>query len=100
MTNEELKKQIDELKTQTDDLKAKVKLLEASATIPKHVEDAFRERLRLETFTPLESSAKSATSESQTVNEAGIATYAVLKNPDGWEQRVINGTVKYYPFWT
>lgn len=100
MTNEELKQQIEELKTQMGELKSQIKLLEASATLPKPVEDAIRDRLRLDTFTPLQTSSKGATSENQVVNEAGLATYSVLKPPDGWEQRSVGGTTQYYPFWT
>lgn len=85
-----------------ENLEKKVKFLEASATIPKNVEDAFRERLRMETFTPLEASSKSATSETQVVNEAGVSptSYSLLKQPDGWEQRTVNGSFRYYPYWT
>lgn len=93
MTNEELKQQIDELKAQ-------VKLLEAGSTLPKPVEDAIRDRLRIDTFTPLQTSNKSATSENQSVDEAGTDSYSVLKPPDGWEQRNVGGTTHYYPFWT
>lgn len=100
MTNEELKKQIDEMKVQMSELKSQIKLLEAGSTLPKPVEDAIRDRLRIDTFTPLLTSNKSATSENQVVDEAGVATYSVLKPPDGWEQRSVGGTTHYYPFWT
>lgn len=43
------------------------------------------------------SSAKSATSENQNVNEAGVATYSVLQAPDAFVQVTINGTVYYLP---
>lgn len=91
--NEDLQKRI-------DDLEKKYKAIEASATIPKPVEDAFRERLRLEIISSITSSGKSASSESQTVNEGGVASYGVLKNPDAYLQVNINGTVYYLPVFT
>lgn len=93
MTNQELQQKIEELET-------KVKLLEASATIPKPVEDAFRERLRLEVISSITTSGKSSTSESQAVNESGVATYGVLKNPDAYVQVTISGTIYYIPVFT
>lgn len=93
MNNQELQQKIEELER-------KIKFLEASATIPKPVEDAFRERLRLENVTAVFPSLKSAISEAQAVNEAGTANYSVLKNPDGFLQLTVNGTLYYIPAWT
>lgn len=91
--NEDLQKRI-------DDLEKKFKAIEASATIPKPVEDAFRERLRLEIISSITNSSKPSSSEGQLVDEAGIATYSVLKNPDAYLQVIINGTVYYLSAWT
>ncbi len=91
--NEDLQKRI-------DDLEKKFKAIEASATIPKPVEDAFRERLRLEVISSINTSGKSGSSESQTVNEGGVQVYTVLKNPDNYLQVNINGTVYYLAAWT
>lgn len=90
----------EELQTKVEELERKIKLLEASSTIPKPVEDAFRERLRLEIISSITNSPKSSSSEGQLVNEAGIATYSVLKNPDAYLQVIINGTVYYLSAWT
>lgn len=89
--------EIEQLKREIQDLKS---MLSNSASISYDVESAFRERLKIETFTPLETSAKSASSENQAVSESGSASYSVLKPPDGWEQRTVNGAVHYYPYWT
>ncbi len=91
--NEELLKRIDELEK-------KFKSLEASASIPKSVEDALRERFRLEIISSISTSAKSSVSESQSVDEAGSATYGVLKNPDAFLQVTIGGTIYYLSAWT
>ncbi len=93
MNNQELQQKIEELEK-------KVTLLEASATIPKPVEDAFRERLRLEIISSITASSKSNTSESQTVNESGAGSYGVLKNPDAYVQVTISGTIYYIPVFT
>lgn len=93
MTNEELQQKI-------EDLEKKLKLLEAGATLPKAVEDAIRERLRIDIISAISTSGKSSVSESQAVDEAGVATYNVLKNPDAYLQVVINGTTYYLSAWT
>lgn len=91
---------MEELKTKIEELERKIKLLEASATIPKNVEDAFRERLRLEIISSITSSSKGASTESQAVNESGASSYTVLKNPDAYLQVNVNGTIYYLAAWT
>lgn len=92
--------EIEQLKKEIEDLKNKFKAIEASATIPKPVEDAFRERLRLEVISSIMTSSKSSSSEGQSVNEAGASSYSVLKNPDAYLQVNISGTVYYLPVFT
>lgn len=70
-------------------------LLTSASTIPHEVEQAFRARLR--GLSDLVVSPKGATSESQTVQENGIATYGVLKNPDLFLQVIVGGVVHYVP---
>jgi hypothetical protein len=70
------------------------------AIIPFSVEQAFRDRLRINTYTPLTTSSKSASSENQAVNEAGSASYNVLKAPDGFVEVVIAGQIYYMPYFS
>lgn len=90
MSNEEMQKEIEELKA----WKAS---LERSSAIPLNVDQAFRKRLSVVSPT---TSTKGATSENQAVDEGGMATYDVLKPPDGFLQIEINGTIYYLPYFT
>lgn len=47
----------------------------------------------------LQSNNKGATSESQAVNEAGSASYNVLKEPDGFDVGKIDNVKHYYPYY-
>lgn len=85
---------------QIDELRNEINMLKNSNSIPIEMDRAFRERFGLNQFSPLSSSAKSSSSENQSVNESGSATYSVLKPPDGFDQRTDGGTVKYYAYWT
>lgn len=93
MTNEELQLKI-------ESLEEKVRLLEASATIPKPVEDALRERFQLDLYAQLSTTTKTGSSEAQAVDEAGIGTYSVLNVPDAFLQVSVLGTTYYIPVWT
>lgn len=99
MTPEE-KEKMKEMYDQIRKLQAQVDSFYAFATIPFPVEKAFKDRFRIDQYAILEPSAKSASSENQSVNEAGVATYSVLKPPDGFEQRNVGGNTRYYAFWT
>lgn len=100
MNNEELTKEITILKSEVESLKNTISLLYNSTDIPSNVEGAFRTRFKLDTFTPTETSSKGATTESQSVNEAGSASYGVLKNPDLFLQINIGGVIYYIPAFT
>lgn len=92
-----------ELQNQIDELKAKIDLIYNSSDIPHDVEQAFRTRFQLErvdTLASITTSNKSATSENQSVDEGGLATYSVLKAPDAFIQITISGAVKYIPIFT
>lgn len=93
MENEELLRRIEQLENE-------IKLLKAATTIPHDVEQAFRERFRLSSFTAIEGSAKGATSENQTVSESGSSTYSVLTAPDAFLQVTIGVTTYYIPVFT
>lgn len=67
------------LQKQIDQLEARLDQLSNNATIPFEVGEAFRARLF-----GLGSSTKTASSETQSVNEAGGSTYSVAKPMDGF----------------
>jgi len=77
-----------------------IKILGNSSTIPFEVDGAIRDRFGFADLTPLESSAKAASSENQAVDEAGAASYNVLKTPDGFRQVTTGGTTLYFAYWT
>ena len=64
--------------------------------IPLDVEKAFDRRLRSGN---LIISSKGATTENQSVDEAGASTYSVLKAPDGFLEITINKTKYYLPYY-
>lgn len=86
-----------EQQLQLDDLILWKKNMENSKTVPLSVDQAFRGRFL---FSSIVASAKSATSENQSVNEAGAATYSVLGPPTAFIQIVINNTTYYIPVYT
>lgn len=94
-----MNKEIEQLKTELAELKRQFELLKSTTTIPYDIDRAFYERYKMIEFARLSPSSKSATSESQSVNEGGVASYSVLKNPDGFEQREVGGVVRYYAYW-
>lgn len=93
MTPEELLQRIVELERE-------MQLLRAGSTIPFDIEKALRERLRIGTFNPTTLSAKGATTENQSVNESGVATYSVLKPPDAFLTITIGSTAYNIPVYT
>lgn len=91
---------IQQLHKEIASLRRQLSALYAAATLPFPVESAFRTRLNLNRFAVLTDSSKSASSENQAVDEAGAGSYSVLKPPDGFEERTVNGQTRYYPYWT
>lgn len=91
---------MEQLQQQIKVLENRIKLLENASTIPHPVEQAFRTRLRINTFTNASLSAKAANSENVIVNEAGSATYFVLGNPQGFLNIETGGTTYDIPFFT
>lgn len=92
-------KEIEKLNNRITELENQIKLLRNTTTIPFDIDRAFYERFKMVEFARLSPSTKSATSESQSVDEAGSASYTVLKNPDGFEERVVGGVTRYYAYW-
>lgn len=94
MDNEELKQQVKELK----DWK---KSLERSSSIPLNIDQSFKERFINTLTKQVVADSKSATSENQAVDEGGVATYSVLKPPDGFAKAVLDtGSTVYIPYYT
>ena len=72
--------------------------MESSNTIPLSIDQAFRGRFPI--GTNLVASSKTATSENQAVDEAGAATYSVLKPPDAfWQFTDSVGVIRYIPIY-
>lgn len=86
---------IKRLEERIKQLETKLEALGNSSTIPFNVDRAFRTRLA---SSNLATSSKSASSEDEAIDEAGIATHNVLKRPDGYLQADISG-IKYIPFY-
>lgn len=88
------------MQEQIDELKRKIEALENVTTIPFEVEQALRERLGIQYYSTIQADSKSASSENQSINEGGVATYSVMKPPDGFVKTIINGSTVYLPYFT
>ena len=88
----------DQLLARIDALEQEIKNLKADSTIPYDVDQAFRKRLAISTFTPFVVSAKGASTEDVSVNEGGASSYAVMNDPDGFLEVTIANTVYYVPY--
>lgn len=92
--------EIEQLKIKLEQLEQEIRLLKSASTIPFDFEMALRERLNIGAFNTVTGSSKGATSENQSVNEAGVASYSVLKAPDAFLQVTVASTVYYIPVFT
>lgn len=92
-----MQEQINQLQKQVEDLKQQVDLLRSSGSFPYDIENAIRDRIEPVSLLP---SVKTAASETQAVNEGGSASYSVAKPMDGFEQRAVDGQLRYYPYYT
>lgn len=88
-----------EIQAKISALQEELDKLKANATIPYEVEQAFRTRLNIDTFTSLIASSKTAASETQLVNESGTQSYDVAKPMDGFRQVTIGGATIYIPYY-
>lgn len=99
MTLEEQQK-FDDLETLVEDLESQIKALNNNATIPFDIGEAMKARI-LSDAGVAATSSKVASSEDQTVNEAGASPpYAVLKSPDAFLQITLLGNIYYIPVYT
>jgi hypothetical protein len=85
-------------KQQLNDLLAWKRSMESANTIPLLTDQALRSRLA--NSTGLTTSAKTAASENQTINEAGAAVVYALNIADAFLQVQVNGTTYYIPVYT
>lgn len=90
--------QFDDLKKLTEDLQSQMKALSNNATIPYDIGEALKARILGDAGVSA-LSTKLSTSESQAVNEAGVATYSVLKPPDGFLEITITENKYYIPYY-
>lgn len=73
--------------------------LKVHSQIPYQVEQAFRERLDIASFTTnIVTSSKGANSEDVSVNEAGSSSYSVMGDPVGFLKITISSTDYYIPY--
>ena len=91
--------ELEQIKKELEELKAWKKSLEMSHSIPLNIDQAFRKRF-IVSGTSLSTSGKDVNSENQSVNEAGSATYGVLKPPDVFLVVLIGGITYYIPAYT
>ena len=94
-----MQEELNKLKQDFENLKKEFDSLKASTTIPLNIDNAFRDRFKISEFVQLSATVKTAGSETQAVNEGGVATYSVAKPMDGFEERVVGGVARYYPYY-
>lgn len=95
-----MQEQIQQLTRRIEALENENRLLKSSNTIPLEIDQAFRDRFLSGVTQAIVADSKSASSENQAVNEGGVATYNVLKPPDGFVSTVLNGATIYIPYFT
>lgn len=81
-------------------LEKKMNDLNSFSTIPFNTEGAFKERLKIKELAKILTSSKGAATENQSVSEAGVSSYSVLKPPDAFLQVVVSGITYYIPVFT
>lgn len=86
-----------QLEKRIAELEAFMNALKSSNSIPIEVDGAFRRRFL--NVDDILVSSKSASSENQAVDESGTSSFNVLKPPDGFLQKTINGSVRYIPYY-
>lgn len=92
-----MQEQINQFQIEINKLQEQVDLMRSSGSFPYDIEQAIRARIEP---VSLLSSTKTAASETQAVNEGGSGSYNVAKPMDGFEERVVDGIKRYYPYYT
>jgi len=91
---------MEELQRQINELKAELQLIKSSTTIPFPVEQAFRDRLKINSLAELQSqSTKTAASETQAIDEGGMGSFNVAKPMDGFFVWVKDNSTYYVPYY-
>ena len=90
--------ELETLKREIEELKIWKKSLENSSSIPLSIDQALTGRGYVKTNLKL--STKGVDTEDVSVNEGGVATYAVMNDPDGFLEIYLNGTTYYIPYFT
>lgn len=93
---QQLKQRITELENTVKKLMIFNEQLQNSSQIPLRVDQSFRSRF---ISNILQLSTKTPASESQTVDEGGVATYDVLTLPDGFKTYNDGGTPIFIPYY-
>lgn len=95
-----MEEKILKLEREIQELKREMAFLSSSNTIPFNTEQAFRDRLGIQSLASLSGSTKTAASETQSVSESGSSSYSVAKPMDGFREFVVGGSVLYIPYYT
>lgn len=98
MTNEELQQLVEKQGKEIIELTNRLNALDNNATIPLQTGEAIKARVLTDAGVAL-LSTKSASSESESINEAGIASHSVLPLPDGYLEVTLSGVIRYVPFY-
>jgi hypothetical protein len=93
MTPEQLQ-QFEQMQQTINELKTFIDSFVVASNMPYEAEQSIRTRFQLEridTLASIDESDKTANSENQAVNEAGSASYFVLKPPVRWTKIIVDG---------
>jgi len=93
-----MQEQINQLQQQIVDLQNELNLMKSAGSYPYDMEQALRDRLDIDSLKN-NPSAKDVSTETQSVDEGGTATYDVAKPMDGFEEKFVNGEIRYYPYY-
>ena len=85
-----------DVQEQINELKAELDKLRNSTTIPLEVGEAMRERLQSAKVT---TNGTAASTETVSINEAGVAVKTASKPMDGFITVVVNGLSKKVPYY-
>ena len=89
-----------EEKAELEALRMELNQLKSSTTIPQDVDGAFRERFKIDSRALLEVGTKAVSTETQSVDEDGSATYNVPKIMDGLvESELVGVGTIYLPYY-
>ncbi len=90
-----MQEQVDQLQRQVEELERVIQSLRAEATIPYDIREALKASLgsAITALTP------TGTTYAKGVNEAGSDIYSVSRLMDGTVPMIIEGAIKYIPYY-